>query len=290
MAVQTNRDQWVQAFADKIGANNSPTGGEGGGNNPTDKYDALEYTSYKDMLSSKIQASVARDQAQKYVGNSLANAGFSGQGIAESTRAGIMGSYNKAIAGADETHQANLLDIERQRAEETEAAGEEKWQSAMTMLSQATSKEDLDYVKNNFYADMTDEQKKMFDYYYASYSSGLSNRDDPAWLEANTVNSQGYASYSEMEKGDLRTENIKYGIDDVKNEALLLFDTYTTGRQNGDVVRLQHHGGGSKNGIYLIYYNGKWYKTDEAHYNNAANSAFLEDSKYQSGKGSFTKR
>ncbi len=157
----------------------------------------------------------------------------------------------------------------------------------MTMLNQAQSQEDLDYLKANFYDDFTDDQKKMFDYYYASYSKGF---EDPTWIEKNTTNSQGFTSYQAMLDAGIKTENIKYDISDVANEALLLFDRYTTGRQNGDAVRLQHHGGGSQNGIYLIYYNGKWYKTDKAHYDNATNSAFLENSVYQSGKGSFTER
>ncbi len=288
MAVETNKTKWTDAFAKSIGASTSP-GGQGEGT-PTDKYDALEYTSYKDMLSSKIQASVAKDQAQKYIGASLSNAGFAGQGIAESTRTGIMGSYGKAITAADETHQANLLDISKQRAEETELAGEEKWQSAMTMLQQATSKEDLDYVKTSFYNDMTDDQKKMFDYYYASYSNDLGTRDDPEWLKANTVNSQGYGSYDEMLKGGLRTDNIDYGVEDVEKEALLLFDRYNVGRQDGDVVRLEHQGGGSTNGVYLIYYNGKWYKTDKSHYDGAQNKAFFKGAKFQSGTGTFTEK
>lgn len=298
MAISTNKNEWVNAFANKINANNSTIGGSGSGsvdnNNERpatpDKYDSLQYTSYKDMLSSKIQANVAQEQANKYVANSLASAGYGSQGMAESTRLGIANTYQKAIASADETHQQNLIDIENQRQTDAEATSNEDWQSAMTMLQQATSLQDLDYVKSNFYDSMTDKQKKMFDYYYASYSKSLNNEVDPDWLKSNTVNEVGYSSYADMVAGDLKTENIKYGIDDVKNEATLLFDSYTQGRENGDVVRLQHHGGGSTNGIYLIYYQGKWYKTDEAHYNSATNKAFFEDSQFKSGTGTFTKR
>jgi len=174
MAVQTNKDQWVNAFSKSINSaspqNNADNPGQ---ENEMDKYDALKYTSYKDMLSSKIQASAAKEQAQKYVGTALGNSGFAGQGVAESTHQGIMNAYGKAITEADATHQANLVDIEKQQQEEVEAKGQEKWQSAMTMMQQAQSQADLDYIKENFYEDMTDEQKKMFDYYYASYSNSF---------------------------------------------------------------------------------------------------------------------
>lgn len=205
MAVETNKTKWTDSFAKSIGVTTNPTGGEGGSEQPTDKYDALEYTSYKDMLSSKIQASVAKEQAQKYVGNSLANAGFGGQGIAESTKAGIVGTYNKAIMGADETHQANLIDIERQRQEEGELKGEEKWQSAMTMLQQAQNIEDLDYIKNNFYEDMNDEQKKMFDYYYNSYKGSFTTNDPSGQSYDEFI--KGLSEKAFNEDGSIKSEN-----------------------------------------------------------------------------------
>lgn len=193
MAVQTNKDQWVNAFSKSINSaspqNNADNPGQ---ENEMDKYDALKYTSYKDMLSSKIQASAAKEQAQKYVGTALGNSGFAGQGIAESTHQGIMNAYGKAITEADATHQTNLVDIEKQQQEEIETKGEEKWQSAMTMMQQAQSQADLDYIKENFYEDMTDEQKKMFDYYYASYSNSFGSEFSTYGDAANQVFSEAF--------------------------------------------------------------------------------------------------
>lgn len=205
MAVETNRSKWVDSFAKSIGVSTGGTGGESNPSGESDKYAALETTSYKDMLSSKIQASVARDQAQKYVGTSLANAGFGGSGMAESTRAGIMGSYGKAIQAADEQHSANLVDIEAQRQADIEGTQEEDWQSAMTMLSQATSQEDLDYVKNNFYEGMTDKQKKMFDYYYASYKNSMAETNPTVQNYDDYVNELSSKAFNE--DGTIKSEN-----------------------------------------------------------------------------------
>jgi len=185
------------------------------------------------MLSSKIQASAAKEQAQKYVGTALSNSGFAGQGIAESTHAGIMNAYGKAISDADATHQANMVDIEGQQQDELAAKGEEKWQSAMTMMQQAQSQEDLDYIKENFYEDMTDDQKKMFDYYYASYSNSFGS-------EFNTYGDQANAVFNEA-----------FNVDEngnptgVKNEIAYARYTYNMMQEKGYYV--QGLGKGGKN-------------------------------------------
>lgn len=234
MAVQTNKDQWVNTFSKSIN-NSSPQNNvdNPGQESEMDKYDALKYTSYKDMLSSKIQASAAKEQAQKYVGTALSNSGFAGQGIAESTKAGIMNAYGKAISDADATHQASLVEIEGQQQDELAAKGEEKWQSAMTMMQQAQSQADLDYIKENFYEDMTDDQKKMFDYYYASYSNSFGS-------EFNTFGDQANAVFNEA-----------FNVDEngnptgVKNEIAYARYTYNMMQEKGYYV--QGLGKGGKN-------------------------------------------
>ena len=263
MAVTTKKDQWISTFADSIGASTqNPQDGGGEQKGTLDKYDSLKYTSYKDMLSSKIQASVARDQAAKYVGNSLANTGFGGQGMAESTRAGILGTYNRAIQDADVTHQANLMNIENQRQEDLESESTDKWQSAMTMLQQASSQEDLDYVKNNLYADMSDEQKKMFDYYYASYGRDLESNDVQAnaqWAErviqTAEIKEKDGMSYNKAVNSDDLIKRIGFnpsGGEDLRNFYMTAND--------GDLVQV-NSGSETK---YLMYYNGKLYYVDDA--------------------------
>ena len=234
MAVQTNKDQWVNTFSKSIN-NSSPQNNvdNPGQESEMDKYDALKYTSYKDMLSSKIQASAAKEQAQKYVGTALSNSGFAGQGIAESTHAGIMNAYGKAISDADATHQANMVDIEGQQQDELAAKGEEKWQSAMTMMQQAQSQEDLDYIKENFYEDMTEDQKKMFDYYYASYSNSFGS-------EFNTYGDAAQQVFNEAFNID---EN--GNATSVKNEIAAARYTYNMMQEKGYYV--QGLGKGGKN-------------------------------------------
>ena len=192
-----------------------------------DKHDALKYTSYKDMLSSKIQASAAKEQAQKYVGTALGNSGFGGQGIAESTANGIFNAYGKAISDADATHQANMVDIANQQADE----GEEKWQSAMTMLQQARNQADIDYIKENFYEGMTDDQKKMFDYYAASYSDSFNNEYKTYGDQANDV----FADAFNVDENGNATS--------VKNEIAAARYTYNMMQEKGYYVQGLGKGG-----------------------------------------------
>lgn len=192
-----------------------------------DKHDALKYTSYKDMLSSKIQASAAKEQAQKYVGTALGNSGFGGQGIAESTANGIFNAYGKAISDADATHQANMVDIANQQA----AEGEEKWQSAMTMLQQARNQADIDYIKENFYEGMTDDQKKMFDYYAASYSDSFNNEYKTYGDQANDI----FADAFNVDENGNATS--------VKNEIAAARYTYNMMQEKGYYVQGLGKGG-----------------------------------------------
>ena len=269
MAVTTNKQEWVNNFSKAIGNTGenavTPTGGSGEGGNTPDKYDALETTSYKEMLSSKIQAANAKDQALKYANDSLAGAGLGGQGIAESTRAGILGNYQRAITGADETHQANLMDIETQRQDDATTKGEEDWQTTMTMLQQATSKEDLDYLKSEFYPNMTDQQKKIFDYYYSTYARDLQSQDVQAnaqWAErvfqTTELKEKDGVSYKGAIQADVLLSSMKdssiEGTDQLKN-------FYMTAN-NGDIVAIDYtakNGSGTK---YMMFYNGKLYYVD----------------------------
>lgn len=271
MAVETNKTNWVKNFSQAIsnegGSNPAPQqeGGEVGGNQP-DKYAALETTSYKDMLSSKIQASNAKEQAMKYASASLGASGFSGQGMAESTRAGIINNYSKAIAGADEQHQQNLLDIETQRQEDAATKGDEDWQATMTMLQQATSKEDLDYLRAEFYPSMTDQQKKIFDYYYGTYARDLDSQDvqeNARWadrvFQTTELKEKDGVSYKDAVEYDMILSQVykdsaTEGSDQLKN-------FYMTAN-NGDIVAIDYTAKNGSGTRYAMFYNGKLYYVD----------------------------
>ncbi len=264
MAVKTNKTEWVDSFAKSIGESSGSVAGSDVNTNPgattsnPDKYAALETTSYKDMLSSKIQASAAREQANKYVGTTLGANGLGTQGISESARVGIANQYGQAIANADQTHQANVLDIESQRQDDLELKNTESWQNAMTMLNQASSQEDLDYIKNNFYSGMSDEQKKMFDYYYSSYSSSMNSGD---YNSLEMLNSATYENAS----GNVSTLGEHFG----EETKVLWHHGSNNDYEKGDVIKVTN---GEGDTIYMKWAGNGFITTNEAEYNNAASN------------------
>ena len=102
------------------GGDNGDTGGGTTGVN-NDKYKALETTSYKEIMSGKIQAANVKEQALKNLGTTLNANGMGTQGYSESARVGVANNYANAIAKLDEQHAQNVMDIEQQKQEDLEA-------------------------------------------------------------------------------------------------------------------------------------------------------------------------
>lgn len=256
---ETNKNQWVNNFANAIGANNptTPSGENASGSSENvDKYAALETTSYKDMLSSKIQASNAKEAAQKYSANVLNANGLGSQGIAESARTGIVNNYGKAIAAADETHNQNLLNIETQRQEDLANSKEADWQATMTMMQQAQSQADLDYIKENYYEGMDDKQKKIFDYYYASYSGSFGA------TQYNTLDALSKATY-ENNDGNISTLGENFNL-----ESQVLWHHSSKGDfKSGDVISLANDRGEK---VYMKWIGNGFVTVDESDYKKAS--------------------
>lgn len=181
-----NRDAWVSNFNNAVNGVSPQNAGVAGEQNtqPQDKYKGLENVSYSELLNSKVQSAAVKEQALKYVNTPLNAGGFQGQGLAESSKLGIYGNYQKSIDEANKVHQQNLMDIEVKKADDLEAQGKERWQSAMEMLSQAQTTEELEQIKNDFYDGFTDDQKKYFDYYYASYGKDIGKAGEYATLDS----------------------------------------------------------------------------------------------------------
>ena len=191
-----DKEKLMQTMGDKINGEN----GQSTPTNPTsntgdDKYKALENISYKEMMNSKIQASAVKDQALKYSGNALNAAGIGTQGMAESSRVGVFNNFNKAIMGAEQTHQDNLLSINNQKETDKENKRTDNWQTLMTMAQGATSQAELDEVKAMLDSgDYTDEQKNYFNFYYNSYKNQFDKMNSANTTTVfNYANNQAYA-------------------------------------------------------------------------------------------------
>lgn len=254
----------------------------------------------------KVQAGILRDQSMKRAHVAIDAAGIGNSGVGQSVQTGIGNQYSASLTdiersaeegrqGAYESYRQLASDAAIANEDAMHAQAQEQNNSSYTLASEMlNSGMDIDTVLEHYGEGLTDFQKmSLMDLANAqkAQTDGTStNATDADWISKNATNSRGFKSYDEMVAADVRTENVRYGIDDVAYEARLLFDRYTSGRQDGDCVRLEHHGGGSTNGVYMIYYKGSWYVTDKSHYDSAANKAFFKGGAFNSGSGTFTAR
>lgn len=249
----------------------------------------------------KVTQGILRDQSMKRANVTLDAAGLGGSGVGQSYITGIGNSYASGIGAIDRSlaegkqdaysqyeqmaREASIANEDALNAQEREAS-DSNYSLASEMLNAGV---DLETVLAHYGEGLSETQKMtLTDLWEANQGSAQTTDSD--WIKSNAVNQQGFKSYDEMVAADVRTENVRYGIDDVADEARLLFSRYTTGRQDGDCVRLEHDGGGSTNGVYMIYYKGSWYVTDKSHYDSAANKAKFKGSEYREGTGTFSKR
>ena len=241
-------------------------------------------------MNSKVQLGNMKEQALKYALNGVNASGLGGTGASESAMAGI---------GTNYMNQVNAVDI---------AKGQENatiFDSYVTMANELENKKATEHAES-----VRESQNQAFELASEMLNNGMSYDEvielygdqmsemqlrtldaltrDSSWLGAHTVDGAGYRSYEEMLANDVKTENLDYNVSDVSKEAKLLFDEYTDGRENGDCVRLEHKGGGSTNGMYLVFYNGRWYKTTKSEYNKATNKGWFKGGELEADKSSGT--
>ena len=80
-------------------------------NNNNSIYDDMKQESYRAMLNSEIQASVAKQNALKYTQNQLNQTGYANQGVAQSTNLGIENNYRNALVNAQNQYRQDLMGI-----------------------------------------------------------------------------------------------------------------------------------------------------------------------------------
>lgn len=144
--------------------------------------------------------------------------------------------------------------------------------------------EDLERYKTlSGYDKMTDAQKQQYDYYYNKVAENLQNEVSADLLKETTFNSKGYSSYEEaLNSGEMMTgkewgassDGRSEDITAVKDELKVLYGTLTNNNtQNGTVAALAN--GNSGNIIYMIYYNGSWYKTNRTQFLSSNNKEMI---------------
>ena len=243
----------------------------------------------------KLEQANIKENSLKYAQAALKAQGIEGQGVGGSVMAGINNQYGSNVAAIENTknEQQNAIlnaykdaaniargNVENSVLEHEQNARNDSFALASELMNNGSS---YDRVIELYGDKLSNEQKAVLQETYKN-AGGIDNE----WLTSHNVTSEGFTTYEDMVNSELRTENIDYTIKDVANEAKILIDQYTTGRQNGDCVRLEHEGGGSTNGLYMIYYNGKWYKTNKSQYDAATNKGWFKGGKLKDDKSTGT--
>ena len=124
-------------------------------------YNDLRKESYRTMLNSEIQASIAKDRALKYTQNALAAQGLGSQGVSESARVGIMNDYHNANQDAVSQYRKELLGINQDERKE-DLANFDTNAEYLTELLDGTKKQDI--YGNVIGADLDEYREIMKNY------------------------------------------------------------------------------------------------------------------------------
>lgn len=110
--------------------------------NPENVYDNMRQQSYRELMNSEIQASVAKQNALKYTQNQLAQSGYANQGVAQSTNLGITNNYRNAMANAQSKYTTDMNNIAQQEYAQQVADNTVRYNNLRDLLDTA-------YDKNN---------------------------------------------------------------------------------------------------------------------------------------------
>ncbi len=142
-------------------------------------YENLKNESYKAMLDSEIQASVARDQAMKYTQNQMNATGYGNQGLAQSSMVGIQNNYRNALANAANQYESNINEINLKESESQITQDDDSFKSVSALMGGATTQETLDNIYKAYKDDtsLSDNSRKQLDMLYGIYSDAFKTTD-----------------------------------------------------------------------------------------------------------------
>lgn len=241
-----------------------------------DYYKSLKNESYKTMLDSEIQASIARDQAMKYTQNQIGANGYANQGLSQSSMLGLQNNYRTALRDAQAQYENSINNInEQQRQEEINQENadytkdDNSFKTISTLMSGATSQEQLDNVYKEYENDNTlsDNSKKQLRLLYGMYSDTFAQTNTPttAQLTLDEKNATVTNKDGKIENVDLQGR--------FNNETRTLRNAINTGQlENNSYVKLEQADGLK---LFIKYVNGALYYTTEDEYNRNKSNAYV---------------
>ena len=230
-------------------------------------YKNLKDESYKTMLDSEIQASIARDQAMKYTMNQVGASGYANQGLAQSSMLGVQNNYRNALRDAQAQYESSLNNINEQQRQEAinqentdYTKDDNNFKTVSTLMSGATTQEQLNKIYDEYKNDesLSANSKKQLGLLYSMYSDSFAQAETPNTAQlslddksATAVNKDGKVENVDLQaKFSAETRTLRNAI----NTGTLPNDSYIK-LENLDGLRL-----------YARYYNGALYYVNENEY------------------------
>lgn len=139
----------IEQYRKKVGELASKKGDDAGGTS-TDTYQLARDQEYTALLDKEVQLENAKQNAMKYTNNQLASQGLDSTGYGSTQQSAIYGQYMNALGSAQNTAQSNVSNINLQESEANETAANDRFKSITTMLSSATSKDQMDSLLRDY--------------------------------------------------------------------------------------------------------------------------------------------
>lgn len=224
----------IDEYRNKVNeqTNSSQTGQSS--SNGTDTYQLARDQEYSALLDKEVQLENAKQNAMKYTNAQIASNGFSGTGYGSTQQSAIYGQYMNALGNAQNTAQSNISNINLQEAQANEEAANDRFQSLTTMISTATSKEQMDslledygYMKDGEWLaekpdSISDDDWYQMKYYYNLQKDQIGDDDFNGTYYSNVDNLKSSGTY--LNNG--KVESINGHFD---NEMTLLSNKLSSG-------------------------------------------------------------
>lgn len=283
---QTKKDEYLSALSGNSATPQNQVAQEGqvNANADTDYYEALKSESYKSMLDAEVQASVARDQTNKYMSNTINAGGYGTQGMSESAQLGTYQTYQKALSDAQATNSANQVSIGQAQIEAQKESANSEFEGLTTLMSSATDSDQLASILGNYDIQVDDKGNligkglenmdansvKQLRSLYTLYNSQF---DTP--VEKSIAGKQSYDGYDQL-KGLILEDGTNAGVNtEHEIKYITSNEEFLSKLTNGMVVCIQN-GSTPKQKAYLQFYNGKWYQVDASAYWSSNNKQLIK--------------
>ena len=228
-------------------------------------YDALKNEEYKALLDSEVQASIAKEQALKYMNNSVNAQGFGNQGVAESTKAGVYSQYSNALHNANNTYRKSINQINEQERQALDAERDEEFQTLTSLMNNATNQNELNDIIGKYGVSIGEDGAFVY-----GENSNLSDKDRKQLeiiysLMNKQLENANYAGREASLSGDMVVYNAdgtyagnNYNAENnFSGETRTVKNSIATGAlPNDSYVHIESQHGGH---IYLYYLNGQLY-------------------------------